>query len=73
MTALKEASQAHHEYETNFLKGERDTQWAGWYASYVLGRIGDFIAPTLLTERLIGTSGEGDWFEHAVENVLQAL
>lgn len=35
--ALSAAGGAHHDYETNFLRGTRDEQWAGWYAAYVLG------------------------------------
>ena len=31
------------------LDGERDTVWAGWYAAYLLGRLGDFTSPTRLT------------------------
>ena len=33
-SALRAAGQAHHDYEGNFLNGEADKQWAGWYAGY---------------------------------------
>ena len=39
--ALTAAGGAHHDYESRFLEGRRDEQWPGWYAAYVLGRIGD--------------------------------
>ncbi len=38
---LTAAGSAHHDYESNFLGGARDEQWAGWYSAYVLGRLGD--------------------------------
>ena len=28
--ALAAAADAHHEYEKNYLNGERDSAWAGW-------------------------------------------
>ena len=34
---LAAAGNAHHDYETNFLRGARDERWAGWYSAYVLG------------------------------------
>lgn len=36
---LAAAGSAHHDYESNFLSGTRDKQWAGWYSAYVLGRL----------------------------------
>ncbi len=61
--ALAAAGTAHHEYEQNLLGGKRDEQWPGWYAAYVLGRLGDFASPTSITrwrrELLRGAKGEG--------------
>ena len=31
---------------------QRDERWAGWYAAYVLGRVGDFATPSDLAEWL---------------------
>jgi len=59
--ALKAASEAHHEFEVNALNGQRDEQWTGWYAAYVLGRLGDFVRPSILSEWLERVRGEGDW------------
>ena len=50
--ALKAAGSAHHDYESGFLGGERDEAWPGWYAAYVLGRLGDFASATELSEWL---------------------
>ncbi len=73
MSALKAAGQAHHDYESNYLKGERDKHWAGWYASYTLGRLGDFMTPTMLTEILTNASDNGDWFQNATEEILTTI
>ena len=71
--ALSAAGSAHHDYETNFLSGARDQQWAGWYSAYVLGRLGDFTTPTRLTRSLAAVSGEGDWSRNAAAYVLAQL
>lgn len=67
--ALSAAGSAHHEFEQNFLKGERDEHWAGWYAAYVLGRLGEFATPTQLTEWLQEAQGEGEWADLAADYV----
>jgi len=40
--ALSAAASAHREYERTALEGMRDEQWAGFYAAFVLGRLGHF-------------------------------
>ena len=70
---LSTAGIAHHEYEANFLNGARDEQWAGWYSAYVLGSLGDFTTPTLLTRWLEEVSGEGDWQKNAAAHVLSNI
>ncbi len=70
--ALRAAGAAHHDYESNFLNGQRDVQWAGWYAAYVLGRLGDFTKPAQLTAWLESASGE-DWTEAAAVLVRSRL
>lgn len=60
--ALRAAGNAHHEYEQTVLNGVHDEQWAGWYAAYVLGRLGDFATPGELTRWLAGVSADRDWF-----------
>ena len=71
--ALAAAGSAHHDYEASFLGGARDQQWAGWYSAYVLGRLGDFTTPTLLTRWLEAVSGEGDWSQNADAYVLSNI
>jgi hypothetical protein len=46
--ALSAAGAAHHEYEQTALKGLRDELWSGFYAAFVLGRLGDFTAASSL-------------------------
>ena len=60
-SALRAAGQAHHDYQSGHLGGVHDEQWAGWYAAYTLGRVGDFISPTELTKMLVESPGGDDW------------
>ena len=55
--ALRDASESHHNYEENVLDGVRDENWSGWYAAYVLGRLGDFTSPSKLSSLLESVSG----------------
>ncbi|MEM7539033.1 MAG: hypothetical protein AAF639_43145 [Chloroflexota bacterium] len=71
--ALSAAGSAHHNYESNHLGGVRDAQWAGWYAAYVLGRLGEFTTPTMLTELLQAAPGDGDWSANAAAHVFSSL
>lgn len=71
--ALVEAGSAHHDYESRFLDGVRDEAWPGWYAAYVLGRLGDFAPPTELAEWLRDAPSKGDWAEEAAAYVLAEL
>jgi len=71
---LLEAGKAHHEFQTNFLNGVRHTQWAWWYSAYVLGRLGDFTTPTLLTGWLAEVEAErAAWFKKAAAHVLSKI
>jgi hypothetical protein len=71
--ALDAAGLAHHEYEQNALDGERDERWAGWYAAYVLGRLGDFAGPTQLGGWLEDVPAREDWAEEAALAVARRL
>ncbi len=70
--ALRAASAAHHDYESVTLKRQRDEHWAGWYAAYVLGRLGDFATPSRLTAWLEAAAGE-DRAASATDAVLSHL
>jgi len=67
--ALQAASTAHHDYQTNVLQGVRDEQWAGWYAAYVLGRLGDFVTPTTLAAWLAAAPASDDWSSTAADYI----
>ena len=71
--ALRAAGSAHHDYETNALNGQRDAQWAGWYAAYVLGQLGDFMSPSELTVILEQLETDGNWAEAAAQKVADAI
>ena len=72
-SALIAAGSAHHESERRFLDGERDEQWPGWYAAYVLGRLGDFTSPSDLSTWLEAAPLADDWAPGAAEYVLDRL
>lgn len=71
--ALGAAGSAHHDYEQNALAGVRDEQWAGFYAAYVLGRLGDFATPSSLVGWLERAPSDDDWAESAADYVLEQL
>lgn len=71
--ALAAAGSAHHDYETNALNGERDELWPGFYAAYVLGRLGDFATATMLSRLLADVPAEGDWASSTATYVLDSL
>ena len=62
---LLAAGRVHHEYEQHALGGDRDAQWSGFYAAYVLGRLGDFAAPSALAGWLEAAPAADDWADQA--------
>ncbi len=71
--ALSAAASAHHEYERTALKGVRDDLWAGFYAAFVLGRLGDVAPASLLAALLEEVAAPSKWSETAAEHVLIKL
>jgi len=71
--ALSAAGESHHDYELNKLSGVRDENWAGWYSAYVLGRLGDFVSPTTLTNWLEEAPNDGNWSALTSKYVLSKL
>lgn len=70
-TALDAAAEAHHAYEKERLNGETDEQWAGFYAAFVLGRLGPFMPISHLTQCLETVTSEQDWSAAAARKVMQ--
>ncbi len=70
---LAAAGPAHQECEQNFLGGSRDEQWAAWYAAYVLGRLDDFVSPSVLTRWLESAPTGADWSATAASHVVRQL
>lgn len=58
MNALRQAKEAHGEFEENYL-GERDEHWAEWYAAFIVGRYPEF-DPSVLTQLLIAAEEARD-------------
>lgn len=71
--ALAAAGHAHHDYEQVYLEGKRDEQWSGFYAAYVLGRLGDFVVPSVLSRWLEWAPEADDWAGSAAEHVLAQM
>jgi hypothetical protein len=71
--ALSDAGSAHHDYEQVILGGHRDERWAGFYAAYALGRVGDFAAPSILSQWLEGAPRGEKWEATAASYVLSQL
>ena len=71
--ALRAAAAAHHDHQVNALHGVRDEQWPAWYAAYVLGRLGDFVTPTVLASWLSAAPASDDWSSSAADYVDQRL
>lgn len=71
--SLRKAGEAHHEYEQNYLKGNRDEQWPGFYAAYVIGQIGGFMTPTELTVLLENAPLTDNWAHTAAKYVVENL
>jgi hypothetical protein len=71
--ALADAAVVHHEYERTVLGGMRDEQWAGFYAAYALGRLGDFADASALSGWLEQSPSGGHWPTQAASQVLDRL
>jgi hypothetical protein len=71
--ALAAADAVHEEYERVALKGVADMAWAGFFAAFVLGRVGDFAEASRLAELLEEVESDDDWLAAAAEHVLMKL
>ena len=71
--ALADAGSAHHDYEQVSLQGKRDEHWPGFYAAYALGRLGDFVAPSTLSNWLEEAPTGDHWPTAASAHVLDRM
>jgi hypothetical protein len=71
--ALSAAASVHHEYEQAVLQGVRDDLWPGFYAAFVLGRLGEFAAASRLAALLEEVDAASNWSEAAAEHVLRSV
>ncbi len=71
--ALADAGRAHHDYETVVLNGVRDALWPGFYAAFVLGRLGPFTSASVLARLIEAVSNRPDWSAAAAAHVRASL
>ena len=71
--ALSAAGTAHHDYEQGVLNGQRDELWSGFYAAYVLGKLGNFTTASKLSQWLEAAPSGDDWAAQAATYVLAKL
>ncbi|MGH7851791.1 MAG: hypothetical protein ACREOP_15965 [Thermodesulfobacteriota bacterium] len=71
--ALRAAGAAHHEYEQTVLRGVRHEEWAAFYTAYVLGRLGDFAPPSIMSKWLTEAPLTQDWAESAAVHILSEI
>jgi len=67
------AGDAHHDYEQLSLRGERDERRPGFYAAYALGRLGDFVAPSMLNTWLEEAPAEDNRLTSAAAYVVKRM
>lgn len=70
---LAAAGAAHHNYEVGLLGGQRDENWAGFYAAFALGRLGDFATASTLSRWLTEAPSGDNWPALAASHALDAL
>ncbi len=70
---LAQAGQSHHEYETTTLNGIRDENWAAYYTGFILGRMGDFVKPSILIQWLSDAPLVKDWPESTARIIVEKL
>ena len=71
--ALTEAGSAHHEYEVVTLGGIYDQLWPGFYAAYVLGKLGNFATPSVLSKLLEDAPESDDWAKSTAQYLVGKL
>lgn len=71
---LAETWKSHSEFQENYLDNVRDEMWAGWYAAYLIGRLGPIMPPSRLTRILESVQAPNDrWTDTAAADILKAL
>ena len=73
ISALSEAGATHHDYEQITLGGKRDEMWPGFYAAFVLGRLGDFAAASALNTLLKKAPASESWAISTADYVLDHI
>ena len=71
--ALAAVTPLHDDYERTTLKGVVDERWAGFYAAYVIGRLGDFASAGRIAALLEEVPEQENWPAVAAAHVLTKL
>ena len=72
-SAINDAGSSHHQFQTVYLKGVRDENWASYYAAFVLGRVEELdITPSELCGVIAGVTDD-DWTVAAANAIRDAL
>ncbi|MEJ0013532.1 MAG: hypothetical protein WDM94_13110 [Bauldia sp.] len=71
--ALAIADAVHEEYERSALKGMGDDKWPGFFAAFVIGRLGEFVAASRLALLLEEVEESEEWPRVAADYVLMKL
>ncbi len=71
-SAINAAASSHHQFQTVYLKGVRDENWASYYAAFVVGRLEKLdITPSELCGVLAGVTDD-DWTVAAAKAIREA-
>ena len=71
--ALAAAVPLHDDYERTILMGVVDERWAGFYAAYIIGRLGEFASPGRVAGLLEEVADQDDWPAVAAAHLLTKL
>lgn len=71
-SVLDEAASSHHQFQTVYLKGVCDENWASYYSAFVLGRLENLdITPSELCGVLSGVTDD-NWTTGAAKAIRDA-
>ena len=71
--ALQMAENLHNEYELVYRDGQFNETWSGFYAAYILGKLGEFVKPSILADLIESTPDGKNWFHTTAEYILKDL
>lgn len=70
---LQEVWDTHSEFQHVYLNDVHDEMWAGWYAAFLIGRLGHIAPASQLTNLLEEVGGQENWTVRAAAHLLENL